>query len=117
MRLSTEAGVREFEAKYGWEMPTALRHYYKSTRLISLLQAAWGVDVFLNDMDNDDPPGLSYWNRKPHVVIGYYLHGDTICGAELTGEHQYMYWEGFSEGQDLSPHFSQIGKTGPLRPG
>jgi hypothetical protein len=32
--------VREFEAKYGWEMPTALRHYYKSTRLISLLQAA-----------------------------------------------------------------------------
>src|SRR3954463_365258 len=46
-RLSTEPGVREFEAKYGLEMPTALRQYYKSTRLISLLQAAWGVDVFL----------------------------------------------------------------------
>jgi hypothetical protein len=45
-------------------------------------------------MDNDDPPGLAYWNRKPHVVIGYYLYGDTLCGAELTGERQYMYWEG-----------------------
>jgi hypothetical protein len=92
--------VSAFEAKYGLEMPNALRHYYRSTRLISLLQAAWGVDVFLEDMGNDDPPGLEYWDRKPHVVIGYYLHGDTICGAELTGGRQHMYWEGFSEGRE-----------------
>jgi hypothetical protein len=98
-RLSTESGVREFEAKHGLEMPDALRQYYRSTRLISLLQAAWGVDVFLENMDNDDPPGVAYWNRKPFVVVGYFPHADTLCGAELTGGHQYMYWEGFSEGR------------------
>ena len=108
-RLSTEPGVREFEAKYGIEMPDALRHYYRSTRLISLLQAAWGVDVFLEDpfIGNDDPPGLEYWNGKPHVVIGYYPHGDTLCGAELTGEHAYMYWEGFSEGREPDTTLSE----------
>jgi hypothetical protein len=88
-------------------MPNALRQYYKSTRLISLLQAAWGVDVFLEDMDNNDPPGLEYWNMKPHVVIGYFLHCDTICGAELTGQHQYMYWEGFSEGREPDTTLSE----------
>ena len=81
-------------------MPDALRHYYRSTRLICLLQAAWGVDVFLEDSGSDDPPGLEYWDTKPHVVIGYYLHGDTLCGAELTGEHQHMYWEGFFAGRE-----------------
>ena len=102
VRLSTEAGVREFEARHGLEMPGALRQYYKSTRLISLLQAAWGVDVFLEDpfIVNDDPPGLEYWDGKPHVVIGYFPHGDTLCGAELGGARPYMYWEGFSEGRE-----------------
>jgi hypothetical protein len=100
IRLSTEPGVSEFEAKYGVVMPEVLRRYYKSTRLISLLQAAWGVDVFLGDMDNDDLPGLKYWNMTAHVVIGYFPDGDTVCGAELDGEHQHMYWEGFSEGRE-----------------
>ena len=107
IRLSTDAGVREFEAKHGLEMPSALRHYYKSTRLICLLQAAWSVDVFLEDMDNNDPPGLEYWNRKPHLVIGYYLPGDTTCGTELIGDHQYMYWEGFSERRELNITLSE----------
>lgn len=107
IRLSTEPGVRQFEAKYGVEMPNTLRHYYKSTRLICLLQAAWGVDVFLEDMNNDDPPGLEYWNTKPHVVIGYFPHGDTLCGVELTGDHQYMYWEGFSEGREPDTTLSE----------
>jgi hypothetical protein len=100
IRLSTEPGVSEFEAKYGVEMPDVLRRYYGSTRLISLLQAAWGVDVFLEGMENGDPPGLEHWNMRPHVVIGYFPDGDTVCGAELDGEHQYMYWEGFSEGRE-----------------
>jgi hypothetical protein len=47
VRLATEAGVRGFEARYGLAMPGALCQYYRSARLICLLQAAWGVDVFL----------------------------------------------------------------------
>jgi hypothetical protein len=36
------------------------------------------------------------------MVIGYYPHGDTICGAELTGERQCMFWEGASAGRGPS---------------
>ena len=100
IRLSTEAGVKAFEEKHRLEMPRTLRQFYKSARLISLLQAAWGVDVFLEGMDDDDPPGLMDWNSMPHIVIGYYPHGDSICAAEMIGERQLMFWEGVSVRQE-----------------
>jgi hypothetical protein len=79
-------------------LPDALREYYKSLRLINLLQAAWdtcNVDVFLTECPN--PPDVETWHDKPHVVIGEFPYCDTVCGAELTGNDQYMYWEGHSE--------------------
>jgi hypothetical protein len=97
VQLSSEAGFTEFERKHGVDLPDVLRRYYHSPRLICLLQAAWDVDVFLENMDRVDPPEIRMWNGRPHVVIGYFPHSDTVCGAELLGQQQYMYWEGYSE--------------------
>jgi hypothetical protein len=100
LRLSTPAGVADFERRHGFRLPDALREYYRSLRLISLLQAAWdicNIDVFLTECPN--PPAVETWHDKPHVVIGEFPYCDTVCGAELTGSDQYMYWEGVWQDQ------------------
>jgi hypothetical protein len=99
LHLATEAGVTDFQDKHGLQLPTEVKQYYKSTRLICFLQEAWGVDVFLQDMRNkDDLPEIRNWCGMPHVVIGYFAHSDTECGAQLTGDRCCMYWEGVIDG-------------------
>jgi hypothetical protein len=95
--MSTPAGVADFECRHSVRLPDALRKYYQWLRLICLLQAAWDVDVFLEGLESPDPPEVRSWNGKLHLVIGYFPHGDSVCGAELIGNNQCMYWEGFSE--------------------
>jgi hypothetical protein len=95
--MSTPAGVADFERRHALRLPDALREYYRSLRLISLLQAAWeicAIDVFLTDLGDSDLPPIRTWRDKPYVVIGDLPYGGTLCGAEATGNDQYMYWEG-----------------------
>ncbi len=95
--MATPAGIADFEQRHGLRLPDTLQQYYRSLRLISLLQAAWDVlnmDVFLTDRPDQDQPEIWSWRGKPHVVIAEFPHSDTVCGAELTGDDLYMHWEG-----------------------
>ena len=97
VRMGTAGGVADFERKHGHKLPDTLREYYRSLRLISLLQAAWdalNTDFFLSEVSDQDQPEIRTWRGKPHVVIGDFPYTGTACGAELTGEDQHMYWEG-----------------------
>ena len=97
LRMATPAGVADFERRHGLQLPDSLQEYYRSLRLISLLQAAWDVlnmDVYFSDVPDEDRPEIRTWRGKPHVVIGDFPYGGTVCGAELTGGDQYMHWDG-----------------------
>ncbi len=97
LRVATPGGVADFECRHGLQLPETLQEYYRSLRLISLLQAAWDVlnmDLFLADLPDEDQPHVRTWRGRPYVVIGEFPHTGTVCGAELTGDDQHMYWEG-----------------------
>jgi hypothetical protein len=97
LRMATPSGVADFEQRHAIQLPGSLQEYYRSLRLISFLHAAWDVlniDVFLSDLPDQDQPEIRTWQGKPHVVIGEFPHSGTFCGTELTGDNQYMCWEG-----------------------
>lgn len=102
--MATPAGIETFERRHALRLPAVVQQYYRSPRLICLLQAAWSklnTDVFLEDLNDEALPPVRIWKGAPYLVIGQFPHSDTECGAELDGDDPYMYWEGVFN--DLQP--------------
>jgi hypothetical protein len=84
--LATDAGIADFEARHGVQVPAGLREFYGCTLLACFLEAAIDGEVFLTDlatMMDGDPPPVVVWSARPHVGFAFHGHSGMVCAAEI----------------------------------
>lgn len=84
--LGVDAGVAEFEARRGVQVPAAVRELYGCLPLACFLEATIDGDVFLADLAtliDGDPPPVVTWSAGPHLVFSFHNHSGMVLAAQL----------------------------------
>jgi hypothetical protein len=93
--LGTAAGLAEFEARRGVQVPAALREFYGCLPLACFLEATIDGEVFLTDLATMiacDPPPLVAWSSGPHLVFAFHGHSGMVAAVELGSDDPRVFW-------------------------
>ncbi len=93
--LGTAAGLAEFEARRGVQVPAALREFYGCFPLACFLEAAMDGEVFLADLATIircELPPLVTWSSEQYLVFSFHGHSGTVCAVQLGSDDPRVFW-------------------------